>query len=254
MAKKILSIVAGGLLLGSVLVGCASSLEHQRGQNRAADDAFSPLAAYHYSVSVLLRRDGDLPGAIDELKQALGHDSGSSYLVTELVSLYVENNDTEKALSLGEESLARSPENMELRSIMGGLFFSTQAYDKAAREYKTIIAGDPKNLVAHLYLATIYAQEKKYDQAESAYRKLLEIDPENIIGMYYYAKTLMEMQRWADAEALLQKRLRKGRLSRRRGRGWEISTKPQTRYDDAIVLYRRYLTKPGTGQLSVKDC
>lgn len=241
MAKKIISIFAGTLLLGSVLAGCASSLAQQHSRRDDAKGAFSALAAYHYSASVLLRSDGDLPGSIDELKQALLHDPDSSYLVTELVSLYVENSESEKALSLGEEALARNPDNLELRSIMGGLFFATQAYDKAAREYETIIAGDPKNLVARLYLATIYAQEKKYVQAEDAYQKLLEIDPENIIGMYYYAKTLMQMERWADAENLLQKTITQRPAFEAAWQSLGSLYETTKRYDDAIALYRRYL-------------
>ena len=241
--RRIICTVIGALLLWVTLAGCASLSSHESADSRAAAENFSSGAAYHYSLSVLLRRGGDLAGAIGELKQALEHDPDSPYLITELVSLYVENNDTEKALALGEEALARDPANIELRSIMGGLYFSTRDYDKAAREYETIITRDPKNLVAYLYLATIHAQEKKYDLAESAYQKLLAIDPDNIIGMYYYAKTLMQMQRWADAEELLQKTIAQRPAFEAAWQGLGVLYETTKRYDDAIGLYRSYLDR-----------
>ncbi|HOX14673.1 MAG TPA: tetratricopeptide repeat protein [Smithellaceae bacterium] len=241
MQKKLINLITCCLLLPAIFSGCASWSVGRSLSYPSAPEKYSGAAAYHYSLAVLSRLDGDLGGAIDELKQALSLQPDSPYLSTELVSMYVENSNVDLALSLGESSLAKNPGNTELRSIMGGLYFNLREYDKAIREYQTIIEIDPKNLVAYLYLATIYAQEKKYDSAEKAYRKMLAIDPDNIIGMYYYAKTLTQMNRWAEAEALYHKITLQGPAFEAAWLGLAALYETKNKYDEAIGVYRRYL-------------
>ena len=53
-------------------------------------------AAYHYSLGVLLRLNGKIEEATEELKQAIAADPGSSYLTTELISLYTEQGDLDQ--------------------------------------------------------------------------------------------------------------------------------------------------------------
>lgn len=240
MSKKIIHFIICGFLFPAIFAGCASLSESRPLPYPSVPEPYYQAAAYHYSLAVLLRLDGDLAGSIDELKKALTAHPESPYLTTELVSLYVENNDRELALSLGESALVKNPGNMELRSIMGGLYFNGREYDKAIREYEMIIEHDPQNLVAYLYLATIYAQEKKYDAAEKAYRKMLEKDPDNIIGMYYYAKTLTQMNRPADAEALYQKIIAQKPAFEAAWLGLGALYETQKKYDEAIGVYRRY--------------
>jgi len=225
MQKKSIMFMLCGLMLSAILAGCASSTAVRPVSHPSVPEPYSREAAYHYSLAVLSRLDGDLDGAIDHMKQALAAYPDSPYLTTELVSLYVENSNVDLVLPLGESALAKNPGNIELRSIMGGLYFNLRDYDKAIREYQTVTEMDPKNLVAYLYLATIYSQEKQYDSAEKAYRKLLELDPENIIGMYYYAKTLTQMNRPSDAEALYRKITTLRRSLKRPGQDWLHFTK-----------------------------
>lgn len=241
MQKKLINFITCCLLFPAIFSGCVSLSAGRPLSYPSAPEKYSGAAAYHYSLAVLSRLDGDLAGSIDELKQALSIQPDSPYLTTELVSMYVENSNVDLALSLGESALAKNPGNTELRSIMGGLYFNLREYDKAIREYQTIIEMDPKNLVAYLYLATIYAQEKKYDSAEKAYRKMLAIDPDNIIGMYYYAKTLTQMNRWAEAEALYHKITLQGPAFEAAWLGLAALYENQNKYDEAIGVYRRYL-------------
>jgi len=241
MQKKLINFITCCLLFPAIFSGCASLSVGRPLSYPSAPEKYSGAAAYHYSLAVLSRLDGDLAGSIDELKQALSIQPDSPYLTTELVSMYVENSNVDLALSLGESALAKNPGNTELRSIMGGLYFNLREYDKAIREYQIIIEIDPKNLVAYLYLATIYAQEKKYDSAEKAYRKMLAMDPGNIIGMYYYAKTLTQMNRWAEAEALYHKITLQGPAFEAAWLGLAALYETQNKYDEAIGVYRRYL-------------
>ena len=241
MQKKLINFMICGFLIPAIFAGCASLSADRPLSYPSIPEQYSGAAAYHYSLAVLSRLDGDLTASIDQLKQALAIHPDSPYLTTELVSLYIENSNVDLALSLGESALAKNPGNIELRSIMGGLYFNLREYDKAIWEYQTIIEMDPKNLVAYLYLATIYAQEKKYDSADQAYKKMLEIDPDNIIGIYYYAKTLTQMNRLAEAEALYQKITIQRPAFEVGWLGLAALYETQNKYDEAIGVYRRYL-------------
>lgn len=243
MQKKVIMLTLCGLSCIALLWGCASwsSSSARSSSYPSAPEQYSAAATYHYSLSVLSRLDGDLPGAIEQLKKALALHPDSPYLNTELVSLYVENNQIDLGVTLGEQALAAHPGNSDLRSIMGGLYYSRREYDKAIREYQFVIESDPNNAVAHLYLATIYAQERKYDLARKTYQKMLEIDPDNIIGMYYYAKTLTQMNRPAEAEALYQKIIVQRPAFEAGWLGLTSLYELQKKYDEAIAVYRRYL-------------
>lgn len=244
MPNKTIPFIICGLFISAVFAGCASLPVNRPSllsYPPVQEEEYSGDAAYHYSLAVLMRQDGDLQGAIDQMKQALAVRPDSPYLTTELVSLYVENNNIDLALSVGEPALVRQPGNIELRSILGGLYFTVRQYDKAVQEYQTIVDIDPKNLVAYLYLATIYVQQKKYPQAEKAYQKILEIDPENIIGGYYYAKMLTEMNRLVEAETLYQKIIQQRPAFEASWVGLAQLYETQNKFDEAISIYRRYL-------------
>ncbi|MRR16394.1 MAG: tetratricopeptide repeat protein [Deltaproteobacteria bacterium] len=242
MPSRIITFVVCGWIISALIAGCVSLPEKRPFVSYPpAQEEYSGEAAYHYSLAVLMRLDGDLKGAIDQMKQALTIQPDSPYLTTELVSLYVENNNSDLALSVGESALVRQPGNIELRSILGGLYFTMHQYDKAVREYQTIVDMDPKNLVAYLYLATIYAQEKKYAQAQKAFQKMLAMDPDNIIGGYYYAKMLAEINRFAEAETLYQKIIQQRPAFETAWLGLAQLYEAQNKFDDAITVYRRYL-------------
>ena len=155
--KQLYFIIA--LLLFIAISGCASVLP--AAQSAApAEDKYSSIAVYHYSLSVLLRQEGKLDDATYELEQAIAADPNSLFLITELVSLYAEKEDFKKAIPLGEETLAKDAKNSELHMIMAGLYLHLREYKKAINEYREVIEQTPTNLIAYLYLATIYSEEK----------------------------------------------------------------------------------------------
>lgn len=239
--KKIIKFMIYGFLLPAIFAGCASLSAVWPSSYPDVREQYSGEAAYHYSLAVLAQLDGNLAESIDQLKQALAIHPDSPYLTTELVSLYVENDNVDLALSLGESALAKNPGNIELRSILGGLYFNRREYNKAIREYQTIIEIDPKHQVAYLYLATIYAEEKEYDLARKTFQKLMEIDPDNIIGMYYYAKTLTQMNRLVEAEALYQRIIVQRPAFEAAWLGLAALYETQNKYDEAVGVFRRYL-------------
>ncbi|MFO7568669.1 MAG: tetratricopeptide repeat protein [Smithellaceae bacterium] len=206
MRKKINTFLFSSMLIVFCMGGCASVPAPRLAPQAPQDgESFSGKAAYHFSMAILLKQDGDLTGAVLEMQKALGADPDSPYLIAEMIALYIENSEADRARKLGEEALEKYPEATRIRSIMGGLYFHLREYDRAIAEYKTVIRHDPKNLVAYFYLATIYAMQKKYEDSEKAFQDFLVQDPDNLMGNYYYARVLSDMNRTADSEALFKK-------------------------------------------------
>ena len=168
MQKKQIYLVFILILFFINLYGCS----HLPKQAPSVSSKTSADATYHYSLGVLLRLDGKIEEATNELKQAIAADPDSSYLTTELVSLYTEQGDLNGAISLGEAMLSKNPDNIELHRIMGGLYLNIHENKKAITEHKKVIELDPKNLMAHLYLAIIYAEEKRFDKSEETFKNV----------------------------------------------------------------------------------
>jgi len=166
MQKKRIQLLLIIILLIINISGC-SYIKAVRLSSEYDEDN-SRAAAYHYSLGVLLHLNGKIEEAIVELEKAHKSDPGSYYLITELVSLYTEKRDFERAISLGEKTLSKDPKNIDLHLIMGGLYLNLRQYQKAIREHEKVVELDPKNLVAYLYLAIIYAAENNFVKAEEA--------------------------------------------------------------------------------------
>jgi tetratricopeptide (TPR) repeat protein len=205
MSNKRKCFLIGWVLIVFCVGGCASMTSVRPVSQASSAEAFSGTAAYHYALSVLLKQDGDTAGAVSEMQKALVAHPESAYLTAEMVSLYIANNEVDRALALGEEAMVSHPDDTQLRSMMGGLYFHLREYDRAIDEYRTVVKQDPQNLVAYLYLGTVYALQKKYGESEAAFRQLLAEDPDNLMGNYYFAKVLADMDRAEESEALFKK-------------------------------------------------
>ena len=110
-----------------------------------------------------MRQDGDLPGAIREIKQAIEADPRSTYLSAQLISFYIQNGDFEPARTRGEAALEGAPDDVDLRLVMGGLYFHLREYDLAAMQYEHVVRIDTGNLVAWLYIGTVRGIQKRYE-------------------------------------------------------------------------------------------
>ena len=138
MTRKQLYLILAVFLLFTNISGCASFLPAAQ-SFEPSEGKYSADAAYHYSLAVLLRQEGNLADAASELEKAIAADPDSLFLITELVSLYAEKEDFKIAIPLGEETLAKDANNSELHMIMGGLYLHLREYNKAIKEYNQVI-------------------------------------------------------------------------------------------------------------------
>ena len=172
MNRAIPKATAAAMVLASIFLLTAAAPGEAA---KAATSAGS--AAYHYSIGTKLALDGAFPEAAREYEKALQLDPKSTFLSTELATLYVKMGDLDRALAVCEQSLAQNPDNAETYGIMGGIYLFKKDYEKAIGAYQRVIAIDPKSQDTYLYLSVIYAEMKRYDEAIQTLQALLRQDP-----------------------------------------------------------------------------
>jgi tetratricopeptide (TPR) repeat protein len=187
------------------LSGCVPPLEGQKDITAAAAGSSADVAAYHYSLSVHLSLNGKHDEAIGELEKALSLDAKSSFLATELATLYSENGDIEKAISLCVKTLAENADDIDAHLLLAGLYLNKKDYPQSLREYKKVGELDPQRTDSPLYAGIIYGEAGNYEEALSSFNKLLAIDPDNLMGNYYLAGTFTKMKRYGEAEEKYKK-------------------------------------------------
>ncbi|MGZ6223913.1 MAG: tetratricopeptide repeat protein, partial [Syntrophales bacterium] len=163
------------ILILCCLAGCASSPVKggipgaPAGTERPSSDSM-----YHYSLGVLHILDDNIDGAIKEYQKAMNFDPQSSYIKTELISLYIERGEIQKAIVLSKKYLTEHPNNVNGHLLLGGLYLNRKDYKNAVAEYEKVIELDPANTFSRIYLGTIYAETKDYKKALKTFRDLIK--------------------------------------------------------------------------------
>ena len=237
------------ILILCCFAGCASS--PVKGSATAVSEGTerpSFGSTYHYSVGVLNLLDDNLDSAIKEYEKALSLDPQSSYLKTELISLYVERGEIQKAVTLSKEYLAEHPNNVNAHLLLGGLYLNRKDYKNAEGEYEKVIELDPTNTFSRVYLGTIYAETKNYKKALKTFQDLIKTSPDHLTGNYYLAKILTDMKRYEEAEQSFKKTLAIKPSFEPALIDLGLLYEKEQKVDQAVELYRSFidLYPPGT--------
>ncbi|MFN0167121.1 MAG: tetratricopeptide repeat protein [Bryobacteraceae bacterium] len=185
------------VLLGLVLGGLAPS---SFGQEPPAKPVPSDKANayYHFSMGHLYSELAGAYGirgeyfnkAIDHLKTALKLDPNNDYILETLTDLYVASNQLRAAVSEAEALLAKNPDNLQARRMLGRIYtrligdpqqgqIQEEMLKRAIEQYQIVTGKDPKDIDSWVTLGRLYRVSRNSVQAESAFRKALEAEPEN---------------------------------------------------------------------------
>lgn len=128
--------------------------------------------------------------AIDHLKTALKLDPNNDYILETLTDLYVASNQLRAAVSEAEALLAKNPDNLQARRMLGRIYtrligdpqqgqIQEEMLKRAIEQYQIVTGKDPKDIDSWVTLGRLYRVSRNSVQAESAFRKALEAEPEN---------------------------------------------------------------------------
>ena len=143
VALSLAACGAGMLTRASQPAGPATAVRERAEGVRFEARPGDPRAYYHFTLSTIAERRGDLEAALGEIQAALRYDPTSPYL----------------------------------RLSLAGLLIRRGAFPEALREAEEVLRTDPENLRAHLLLASAYLSLRNVKQAEHHFMEILRLEP-----------------------------------------------------------------------------
>jgi len=133
----------------SIAVGCATNAIDQAPAPKKATTKppvfYGPDNQYYYfTAAQVQRKKGNLDKAILLLRKAIELDPDSPYLQRELATIYLQNKEGGKAITLLEEVLRQHPDDIKALIIYGGTKQVRKENKDAIAAYEKILALDPK--------------------------------------------------------------------------------------------------------------
>ena len=217
---KFLSALAAGALITVLLctTGCGSAPKEETEAPEAPvvtkkepakpEPNDPPNVKFVKQLQALLEK-GDTEGAIahfDSIPASLKDDLELKNL---LGALYYSNAQYDEGISTAYEILAIDEQNMdalELISMCNKAKGDKKAYKEASDK---ILAVDPYNASVNIQKAEEYAVNKKYKLARDSYKKALRGDPDNLDALFGYAQMSYYTDDIKTAEETFQQILEK---------------------------------------------
>ncbi|MFM6928508.1 MAG: tetratricopeptide repeat protein [Bdellovibrio sp.] len=172
-----------GIALTLSLSACASTPTKEntplQTQNLGTPSAVSkPLntraeADYQFVLGDVLSREGNSNKAIELFEKVAVLDPAPAVYMR-LSAEYQKINKLAEAIVNAEKAVAKAPQNVDARFILGGLYSENEAYDQAIAQYNMILQLQPKNTNAIIYLGTLYGNKKDFQKAETYFNVLLK--------------------------------------------------------------------------------
>ena len=164
-------------------------------------------AFYLYTESQFRRKNGDLDGALQLLKQAILKDPDSTYLKRELVQLYWQLKDTQNALVVIEELIDEEPDNVDNLILYARINHMLKNMEIAKSAYEKVLSLDPEHKGIYLILGGIYTDEGNMDFALQIYQKLIQQFPNYFAGYFVIGQTYAMRGNFYKAEQSFLKAL-----------------------------------------------
>jgi tetratricopeptide (TPR) repeat protein len=135
--------------------------------------------AFHLASASLASRKGNLPGASDEVEQALAMDPKSSRAHLTMAYIYLLRKDPSHAGSELKSAADLAPLRSDERIRYAEFEYATGAVDEAKVSLQKITGKAPDYLPAWRLLAQIAFTGKKYDESLALLENIFTRDPDN---------------------------------------------------------------------------
>ncbi len=199
--SKLLLILAAGALLTTTLfvTGCATkpaadtepkpeiTKTETKKEDKKKEPADPPNVKFVKQLQALLEKN-DTKGAIAHFEDIPSSLKDDLELKNLLGALYYSDAQYDNAIATANDILAIDADNMDALELIS---MSTKAKgDKAAYKAASdrILAADPYNASVNIQKAEEYAVNKKYKMARDSYKKALKGDPNNTDALFGYAQ------------------------------------------------------------------
>ena len=169
------------------------------------DKAFPDDPDVHYSYALLAMMKNELNRAHLEITKAIRLRPQWRQARIVEVRILARKGDSETALSLLKEMMAKEPENEELHMIYAQYLVDLKDYSAAEKELQGIVAKNPKQYDALYSLALVKLQNKQGDEARNLFLKLVDAPKWQNQAFYYLGRIDVKNKRINDAISWLEK-------------------------------------------------
>ncbi len=134
---------------------------------------------YHFLVAEYLISKEKVAEAQKHLEKVVKCDKRAIFPKKELMRVYANKGDYEKALALAKEILKLAPDDKETLFIMAKLYWAQKRPARAIQTLEHLLEKYPDYEEAWSVLATIYLQKNNLEEAIAALEKLAQKNPKN---------------------------------------------------------------------------
>ncbi len=163
------------------------------------------LAYYHFSLSQILRFEGDDQSAVQQLRKALNHDPESSNLHFSLAQSLADTAFLDESVKLCKRSIELNPDNAAPHFLLGVLyrhFFQNGRSEMLGPAIAMLARGvelEPHNVEALFNLGQLYLIRQNWKHAAQTYAQINTIRPNLPRVNLYQAQALANMGKTEEA-------------------------------------------------------
>jgi tetratricopeptide (TPR) repeat protein len=153
-----------------------------------------------YRLAQLALAEGKFRDAEDLFGQLLKASPGDPQLLAGMAGAYNGQKQPAKAIRMLQDEIAKRPDSLPLRQLLGRVATSAGQYDAAIDQYEHISAAadSTENQIA---LATAYAAKGDKDKSLAVLTKALQAEPKSTSVMLQLARTLATAGRTQEAKS-----------------------------------------------------
>jgi tetratricopeptide (TPR) repeat protein len=180
---------------------------------RAADRGVPPVRdpspeAYRALLTAEMRQlEGDAPGAIDAVREAIVHDPGSVFLRVRLGQLNLGVGDLERALKAARRALDLDPDNIEALRLFAGAANLSGERDQARATLEHALKVAPGDRPSSTLLAELLIEDNEIDRAEEVIDALMKAEPGATDGYLVLARLFKDRGETERALAYIERAL-----------------------------------------------
>ncbi|OGU00657.1 MAG: hypothetical protein A2X80_07920, partial [Geobacteraceae bacterium GWB2_52_12] len=208
-------------------------------------------ALYLYSRARLATHEGDYPGAMNMLRDAIELDPSSAYLHTAAAEIKLKIGQVPEALEYINRAITLDPDARG-PYLMAGMLMAAAGKDwEAAEHLRKAIKLDPAKEEAYLHLAVSLTRLFEYEEAVNTLKTLVKLKNDSVLGYYYLGRTYSQMKLYRDAVGYFKKTLELRPDFGQASIDMAASYEALGDYSQAIEIYRSLLDEEDANRTAI---
>lgn len=163
--------------------------------------------ALNFQYAQVLTKLGRGAESKQYLERAVAVDPTFGPAIMQLLEMYQQENEWDKAAAILQPLVEEDPLNFEMQRQQAYYFLRAGDARNAEQRFRALVAADPNDARSLFYLAESLNDLEQYAEAEALFKKLLAADPKDTDVMASHAISLAGQKKWDQAAEAFQQLL-----------------------------------------------